>query len=129
MGIGLAQACRYHGLRFICVVDPKTSAQNLRVLRAYGAEIDLVAEPDPATGELLPARLNRVQALTQQIAGAFWPNQYVNPHNPGTHYRTTMHEVATALAGKVDVLSSPPAPVARFAAAASTSATRASPPG
>src|SRR4029077_16338764 len=28
MGIGLAQACRYHGLRFLCVVDPKTSSQN-----------------------------------------------------------------------------------------------------
>src|SRR4051812_9098442 len=51
MGIGLAQACRYHGLRFICVVDPKTSAQNLRVLRAYGAEIDLVPEPEALSGE------------------------------------------------------------------------------
>src|SRR5215207_3279120 len=26
MGIGLAQACSYHGLRFICVVDPKATA-------------------------------------------------------------------------------------------------------
>ena len=104
MGIGLAQACRYFGLRFICVVDPKTSAQNLRVLRAYGAEVDLVTEPDPVSGELLQARLNRVQALVRRTAGAFWPNQYANQHNPGAHYRTTMHEVATALAGRVDVL-------------------------
>jgi 2,3-diaminopropionate biosynthesis protein SbnA len=104
MGIGLAQVCRYHGLRLICVVDYKTSAQNLRVLRAYGAEIDLVTEPDPVSGELLQARLNRVQALVGKIEGAFWPNQYANQHNPGAHYRTTMHEVATALAGKVDVL-------------------------
>ena len=51
LGIGLAQACRYLGLRFICVVDPKTTAQNIRILRAYGAEIDLVSEPDPETGE------------------------------------------------------------------------------
>jgi 2,3-diaminopropionate biosynthesis protein SbnA len=104
MGIGLAQACRYHGLRFICVVDPKTSVQNLRVLRAYGAEVDLVTEPDPVSGELLQARLNRVQVLVRQIDGAFWPNQYANRHNPGAHYRMTMREVATALAGKVDVL-------------------------
>jgi cysteine synthase A len=104
MGIGLAQACGYHGLRFICVVDPKTSAQNLRVLRAYGAEVDLVSEPDPVSGELLQARLNRVQALVQEIDGAFWPNQYANLHNSGSHYRMTMREVATALAGKVDVL-------------------------
>jgi 2,3-diaminopropionate biosynthesis protein SbnA len=104
MGIGLAQACVYHGLRFLCVVDPKTAEQNLRVLRAYGAEIDHVTEPDPATGEFLQARLNRVQALVREIPGAFWPNQYANEHNPGSHYRTTMHEVATTLAGKVDFL-------------------------
>jgi N-(2-amino-2-carboxyethyl)-L-glutamate synthase len=104
MGIGLAQACRYHGLSFICVVDSRTSEQNLRVLRAYGAEIDVVTEPDPASGELLQARLNRVQALLKEIPGAFWPNQYANQHNPASHYHTTMHEVATVLAGKIDVL-------------------------
>src|SRR5262249_30728200 len=63
MGIGLAQACRYYDLRFICVVDPKTSAQNLRILRAYGADIDHVSEPDRASGEWLPARISRVQQL------------------------------------------------------------------
>lgn len=104
MGIGLAQACRYHGLRFICVVDSRTSEQNLRVLRAYGAEIDIVTEPDPVSGELLQARLNRVQSLLRELKDAFWPNQYANRNNPGAHYHTTMHEVATALAGKVDIL-------------------------
>ncbi len=104
MGIGLAQACRYHGLRFICVVDPRTSEQNLRVLRAYGAEIDRVREPDPVSGEFLQARLNRVQELLGEIGDVFWPNQYANRHNPGAHYQTTMHEVATELAGQVDVL-------------------------
>src|SRR5262249_7486888 len=61
MGIGLAQACSYLGLRFICVVDPKTTAQNVRLLEAYGAEVDRVTEPDERTGEFLQARLNRVR--------------------------------------------------------------------
>jgi 2,3-diaminopropionate biosynthesis protein SbnA len=104
MGVGLAQACRYHGLRFLCVVDSKTSAANLRVLRAYGAEIDLVAEPDPESGEFLQARLNRVRQLLTTIAGSFWPNQYANLQNPASHYSTTMQEIATALDGKVDYL-------------------------
>lgn len=104
MGIGLAQACRYHGLRFICVVDPKTTPTNLQVLRAYGAEIDLVSEPDPETGEFLQARLKRVQELLGRIPGAFWPNQYENTRNSDAHYQTTMHEVATALEGRVDFL-------------------------
>ena len=103
MGIGLAQACRYHGLRFICVVDPKAAKQNLLLLRAYGAEIDFVAEPDPETGEFLQARIRRVQQLVEQT-GAWWPNQYANLANPRTHYRTTMHEIATALEGRIDYL-------------------------
>jgi N-(2-amino-2-carboxyethyl)-L-glutamate synthase len=49
-GIGLAQACRYFGLRFICVIDPQTTGQNVRILQAYGAEIDIVSRPDPVTG-------------------------------------------------------------------------------
>jgi cysteine synthase A len=102
MGIGLAQACCYHGLRMICVVDIKTARQNIQILRAYGAEIDMVTEPDPATGELLPARLNRVKELVETFPSAFWPNQYANARNSGAHYRTTMHEVTAALGGKVD---------------------------
>jgi len=104
MGIGLAQVCRYYGLRFICVVDPKTASQNLKVLRAYGADIDYVSEPDPVTGEFLQARIDRVQNLLGQIENAFWPNQYANPNNPGAHYRTTMDEIAQALDGQVDFL-------------------------
>ena len=104
MGIGLAQACRYYGLRFICVVDPKTSSQNLSILRAYGAEMVMVTEPDQETGEFLPARLKRVRMLLQEIEGSFWPNQYENPDNPRTHYQTTMHEIATALNGRIDYL-------------------------
>ena len=104
MGIGLAQACAVYGLRLICVVDAKASKQNIAILEAYGAQIDYVAEPDPATGEFLPARLNRVRDLVAEIPGAFWPNQYANEGNSGAHYRTTMHEVATALDGKVDVI-------------------------
>lgn len=102
MGIGLAQACCYYGLRLICVVDPKTTEANLRVMRAYGAEIDLVAEPHPETGEFLQARIARVQELLLAVPGAFWPNQYANLKNSASHYQTTMHEVTTALGGKVD---------------------------
>lgn len=104
MGVGLAQACRYHGLRFVCVVDPNTARQNLSVLRAYGAEIEYVDEPDPVTGEFLQARLDRVRLLCHRFASTFWPNQYENPANPDSHYRTTMDEIATALEGRVDYL-------------------------
>jgi 2,3-diaminopropionate biosynthesis protein SbnA len=102
MGIGLSQACCYYGLRLICVVDAKSARQNVAIMQAYGTEIDYVAEPDPVTGEFLQARLNRVQQLLREIGNSFWPNQYANVHNSGSHYRTTMHEIVTALDGKVD---------------------------
>jgi N-(2-amino-2-carboxyethyl)-L-glutamate synthase len=103
MGIGLAQICAVYGLRFICVVDPKTTAQNMRLLKVYGAEIDEVKEPDPQTGEFLQARINRVQELLANLENSFWPNQYSNLHNPRAHHQT-MHEIYTGLGGHIDYL-------------------------
>jgi len=103
MGIGLAQVCAYMGLRFICVVDPKTTSQNIGLLKAYGAEVDLVAEPDPRTGEFLQARIDRVQTLLGYISDSYWPNQYANRYNAIAHHQT-MHEIVTALEGNLDYL-------------------------
>ena len=103
MGIGLAQACAYLGLNFICVVDPKVTAQNIEILRAYGTQIDMVPEADAGRGEFLQARLDRVEDLLHAIPGSFWPNQYANIYNPRAH-RQTMEEITTVLHGKVDYL-------------------------
>jgi N-(2-amino-2-carboxyethyl)-L-glutamate synthase len=103
-GIGLAQACRYLGLRFICVVDPRTTLQNIRILKAYGAEVDVVSELDLKDGEFLQARINRVQTLLRTIKDSFWPNQYANIANAAAHYKTTMREIAVALNGDIDYL-------------------------
>lgn len=103
MGIGLAQACSYLNLKFICVVDPKTAAQNIRLLEAYGAQVDRVTEPDAQTGEFLQARLNRVRDLVASTRNAFWPNQYANLNNARAHYQT-MHEIVAALGSKIDLL-------------------------
>ena len=103
MGIGLAQACAYYGLRFICVVDPKVTTQNIRLLKAYGAEIDHVRDPDPSTGDFLQARIKRVQTLLRLTGNSFWPNQYANVYNPRAHYQT-MREIAQTLDGKIDYL-------------------------
>jgi len=103
MGIGLAQACSYYNLSLICVIDPKTTQQNLNLLKAYGASVDMVTEPDPETGEFLQARINRVQELLRRTENSFWCNQYANLHNALAHQQT-MHEIATVLENKVDYL-------------------------
>ncbi|MFC5184954.1 2,3-diaminopropionate biosynthesis protein SbnA [Actinomadura harenae] len=103
LAVGLAQICRYYGLRFVCVVDVRTTEQNLAILRALGAEVERVTEPDPDSGEYLPVRLRRSRELVESIPGAYWPNQYANPLNPRAH-RATMAEIAADLDGRVDVL-------------------------
>lgn len=101
MGVGLAQACAYYNLRLICVVDPRTTSQNIKLMQAYGAEIDMTEAPDPQTKEFLQARLNRVRTLLATHKNSFWPNQYANVYNPVSHHQT-MDEIVNALSGKVD---------------------------
>lgn len=103
LGIGLAQASGVLGLRFICVIDPKTTQQNIKILKAYGAEVDIVTEPDPITGDFLPARISRVNSLLATIPNSFWCQQYANQNNACAHHQT-MHEIVTALNGDLDYL-------------------------
>lgn len=103
MGIGLAQACSYFGLPFICVVDPKTTTQNIHILEAFGAQVDMVTEPSPESGEFLVARLHRVKTLLSLIPHSYWPDQYSNLNNARAHHQT-MREIITALDAKVDYL-------------------------
>ncbi|WP_424888920.1 2,3-diaminopropionate biosynthesis protein SbnA [Streptomyces sp. XH2] len=103
LGIGLAQVCRYYGLRFICVVDPRANQQNIDIMRALGAEVEMVTEPDRESGDYLPARVARVRELTLTVPGAYWPDQYGNALNALAH-RTTMREIHEALPGGPDYL-------------------------
>lgn len=102
MGVGLAQACRYHELKLICVVDRRAHDANLRAMRALGADIRMVSEPDASTGDLLTARLAAVADLVAEIPGAYWPDQYANPSNPAAHAAGTMREIDDALDGNLD---------------------------
>lgn len=101
LGIALAQICCYLGLKFICVVDVKTTIQNIRLLKAYGAQIDYVDKPDMVTGEYLQARLKRVNELLQLIPNSYRPDQYNNEYNPLGH-KNAMREIAEYFNNDVD---------------------------
>lgn len=97
LAISLAMICRTLGMRFISVIDPRTTANNVNILKASGAEIEWVEQPDPETGEFLQARIRRVQELLKEVNDSHWPNQYKNPANYLSHYHTTMHEIISGL--------------------------------
>lgn len=97
MGVGLAQACSYYGLRFICVVDPFTTQQNIRLMQTYGAEVEVVQEPDPVTHSYLASRIRRVNEIVDTLPDAFWINQYHNQSCVKAHRDTTAPEIVEQL--------------------------------
>jgi cysteine synthase A len=73
-------------------------------MRALGADVRVIAHPDPATGDLLVARMSAVERLLAQIPNSFWPDQYANDSNPAAHAAGTMREIDEALGGDIDHL-------------------------
>jgi cysteine synthase A len=103
-GIALAMAARIYELNFVCVVDPKISPLNLRILNQLGARVERVVRPD-VHGGYLHTRLERVQELLREIPGAYWIDQYANVLNTRCHYEGIGSEIVEAMDGEpVDVL-------------------------
>ncbi len=90
-GTGLAIAAKLKGYRVIAVMPDKMSKEKIDLLRAYGAEVVVAPTEVPADS---PESYYRVaDRLTEEIPGAFQPNQYANPANPESHYLTTGPEL------------------------------------
>jgi len=105
-GIALATAARVHDLDFTCVVDPKTTPANLRILRQLGARVELVTEPDDH-GCYLDARLARVAELCRELPDSVWINQYANERSWQAHYHDTAGEILADLDRPLDCLVAP----------------------
>jgi cystathionine beta-synthase len=98
-GTGLAIAARLKGYRVIAVMPDKMSREKIDLLRAYGAEV-VVAPTDVAPDS--PQSYYRVaDRLTEEIPGAFQPNQYRNPANPAAHYASTGPELWQQSGGQI----------------------------
>ncbi|CUR56192.1 Cystathionine beta-synthase [metagenome] len=101
LGVALAQQARARGLRFICVIDPRTPATTRRLIEAYGGQVHLVDRPDATTGDWLTARIAAVRHLLTEVPSAWWPNQYASADNAAAHAEGTMREVVDALDGEI----------------------------
>ncbi len=103
-GVGLAQAAAVLGLRLTCVIDPRCSQASRRAMRALGAQLVEVTEPDPVTQDFLVARLAVVDQLLADDPAALWPNQYASDENPRAHAEGTMREIDAVLGDDLDHL-------------------------
>ena len=98
-GTGLAIAARLKGYRVIAVMPDKMSREKIDLLRAYGAEVVLAPTDVPPDS---PQSYYRVaDRLTEEIPGAFQPNQYANPANPRAHYESTGPELWAQLGDRI----------------------------
>ena len=101
-GVGLAIAAALRGYHCIFVMPDKVAREKIALLRAYGAEVIVcptaVAPESPESYYSVSAR------LTEEIPGAFKPDQYSNQANPEAHYATTGPEMWEQTGGDLDVI-------------------------
>jgi cystathionine beta-synthase len=101
-GVGLAIAAALKGYRCVFVMPDKIAEEKRALLRAYGAEVVICpTSVPPESPESYYSVSNR---LTEEIPGAFKPDQYSNQANPQAHYETTGPEIWEQTGGELDAI-------------------------
>lgn len=101
LGLGLALAGTVYGHPVTLVTDPGLEPIIDRMLRAYGADVDMVTTAH-RSGGWQQARRDRVAEILRSDARAWYPDQYNNPDNVDA-YRGLALELLAQL-GTIDVL-------------------------
>ena len=101
-GHGLAIAAAIRGYQCIFVMPDKMSQEKVALLRAYGAEV--VITPTAVAPESPESYYRVADRLTEEIPGAFQPNQYFNQENPTAHYGRPARRSGSRPTGAIDVL-------------------------
>lgn len=96
-GIGLAMNAAAKGYKMILVMPDNMTAERIKLLQAYGAEVVLT----PAA-ERMPGAIRKAEELQAERPGSFIPNQFENMANPNIHRITTAQEIMRQTEGKLD---------------------------
>jgi cystathionine beta-synthase len=75
------------------------SKEKIDLLRAYGAEV--VVAPTEVPPDSPESYYRVADRLTEEIPGAFQPNQYFNAANPQAHYESTGPEIWRQTGGQI----------------------------
>lgn len=95
-GIGLAAIGAARGYKVVLTMPNTMSAERIKLIRAYGAQVVLT---DGAKG--MTGAIERARELAAQEEGAFIPDQFSNPANPQAHYLTTAPEIWRQTGGDI----------------------------
>jgi cystathionine beta-synthase (O-acetyl-L-serine) len=97
-GIGLALAAINKGVQVILCVPEKFSSEKQELMKALGAKI--VHTP---TEKGMKGAIEKAQELLNEIPGSYCPQQFANPANPETYYKTLGPELWQQMDGQIDV--------------------------
>ncbi|QPA30164.1 PLP-dependent cysteine synthase family protein [Thermaerobacillus caldiproteolyticus] len=97
-GIGLALAAIGKNINVIFCVPEKFSLEKQELMKALGATI--VHTP---TSEGMQGAIRKAQELVKEIPNSYCPQQFANPANPRTYYKTLGPELWNDLDGHIDV--------------------------
>ena len=98
-GIGLALAAINKGVQVILCVPEKFSMEKQELMKALGAKV--VHTP---TEQGMIGAIAKAKELLKEIPGSYYPQQFGNPANPETYYKTLGPEIWNQMDGHVDVL-------------------------
>ena len=98
-GVGLAIVAQERGYRCVFVVPDKVASDKVNVLRAYGAEV--IVCPTAVAPDHPDSYYSVSDRLAREIPGAWKPDQYANPENPGSHYLSTGPEIWEQTEGRI----------------------------
>lgn len=98
-GIGLAMVGAVKGYPVILTMPDTMSVERRKLLKAYGARIELTP------GSLgMKGAIDRARRLRDEIPGAVIMEQFENPANPAIHEITTAREILRDTGGEIDIL-------------------------
>jgi cysteine synthase len=104
-GIALAMVGAVRGYQVKIVIDTKTSSTMRRMLSAHGAElVEVPLSAADSNGSMQVARMERAKAVAENIPGAWYPCQHLNPRNPDAHEIYTAREIELAFNGAPDAI-------------------------
>jgi cystathionine beta-synthase (O-acetyl-L-serine) len=97
-GIGLALAAIGKNVNVIFCVPEKFSVEKQELMKALGAKV--INTP---TSEGMEGAIKKAQELSKEIPNSYCPQQFANPANPRTYYKTLGPELWEQLDGQIDI--------------------------